>query len=234
MRLKLIGCEVLYRELCAAVSRSVNCVDLEFLPQGLHERGGAHMRSELQRAVDRAEDGAYQAVLLGYALCGNGLVGLRARSAPLVAPRAHDCITLLLGGNERYLDYFRTHPGVLFRSAGWVERIGAGGRQLGLGYEDLLARYGEENAGFLFRELAKNYRQITFIETGLEAGEDCEQRALEEAAQRGRAFEKLPGDLGLIQRLADGPWRESEFLVVPPGRQVGAAYGEEILKTEAV
>ncbi len=34
MRLKLIACEILYRELCAAVARSVNQVDIEFLPKG--------------------------------------------------------------------------------------------------------------------------------------------------------------------------------------------------------
>ena len=44
MRLKLIACEVLYRELCAAVARSVNQVDLEFLPKGLHDKGVARNR----------------------------------------------------------------------------------------------------------------------------------------------------------------------------------------------
>ena len=77
MRLKLIGCEVLYRELCAAVSRSVNQVDLEFLPKGLHDKDSARMRDRLQQSVDRAEGGPYEAVLLGYALCGNGVAGLR-------------------------------------------------------------------------------------------------------------------------------------------------------------
>ena len=39
MRLKLIACEILHRELCAAVARSVNRVDIEFLPKGLHDAG---------------------------------------------------------------------------------------------------------------------------------------------------------------------------------------------------
>ena len=42
-RLKLIACEVLYREMCDAVARSPHQVDVEFLPKGLHDLGGAAM-----------------------------------------------------------------------------------------------------------------------------------------------------------------------------------------------
>ena len=41
MRLKLISCEVLYREMCAAISRAPHEVDVEFLPKGLHDEGVA-------------------------------------------------------------------------------------------------------------------------------------------------------------------------------------------------
>ena len=39
MQLKLIACEIFYREMCAAVARSPNQVDVEFLPKGLHDIG---------------------------------------------------------------------------------------------------------------------------------------------------------------------------------------------------
>jgi hypothetical protein len=130
MRLKLLACEIVYRELCAAVSRSVNQVDAEFLPKGLHDVGQAGMSSRLQEALGRVDESRYDAVLLGYALCSNGLVGLAARSVPLVVPRAHDCITLFLGSKERYLEYFQNHPGVYFKTSGWIER-GDGLAQVG-------------------------------------------------------------------------------------------------------
>ena len=122
MQLKLISCEIFYRELCAAVSRSPNTVDLEFLPKGLHDIGCTAMLARLQEAVDRVEDGKYDAVLLGYGLCNNGIVGLTARATRLVVPRAHDCITLFLGSRQKYLDYFNSHPGVYFKTTGWIER----------------------------------------------------------------------------------------------------------------
>ncbi len=49
MRLKLIACEILYREFCWAVARSLHRVDVEFLPKGLHDIGQAGMHARLKR-----------------------------------------------------------------------------------------------------------------------------------------------------------------------------------------
>lgn len=243
MRLKLISCEIFYRELCAAVSRSVNTVEVEFLTKGLHDIGAEEMLARLQAAVDRVEDSRYDAVLLGYGLCNNGIVGLTARQTQLVIPRAHDCITLFLGSKERYLDYFNNHPGVFFETTGWLERGEDDGElsQLALGkklgitasFEELAARYGEDNARYLQEELGnltRHYRQITFIEMGVGPDARFEAGARAKAESRGWSFEKVRGDGGLIQRLVDGPWTESEFLIVPPGRTIAAEYDAEIIR----
>ena len=232
MRLKLIGCEVLYRELCAAVARSVNQVDLEFLPKGLHDLGSAAMASRLQQAVDSAEGAGYEAVVLGYARCGNGLAGLVARSVPLVIPRAHDCITLFLGSRERYLDYFHAHPGVYFKTSGWIERGQNLDPQTSMSFEHLVERYGEENARYVYQELTKHYCQFTFIEMGVEPDGRFEVQAREEAASRGWDFEKIRGDMGLIQRLVDGPWDEHGFVVAPAGSRIVVGGEDAILGAE--
>lgn len=244
MRLKLIGCEIFYRELCALVARSVNKVDLEFLPKGLHDLGAKPMLARVQECVDRVNGADYDAVLLGYALCGNGITGLQARSLPLVVPRAHDCITLFLGSKERYQAYFDSHSGVYFKTTGWIERGEKAGeltqlshRKLGFGYsyEELVEKYGEENAQFLMEQIGdqtRNYGQITFIEMGLEPDGSFQKRAREVADQRGWAYEEIKGDLGLMRRLVDGPWEEPEFLVVPPGRRIAVRYDSSIIGLE--
>ena len=127
MRLKLITCEIFYREFCSVMARSPNTVDMEFLPKRLHDIGVEGMRTRLQAALDCVDDPRYEAVLMGYALCNNGVVGLTAGKYPLVIPRAHDCITLFLGSAERYLEYFNNHPGVYFETTGWIERGKADG-----------------------------------------------------------------------------------------------------------
>ena len=48
--------------------------------------------------------------------------GWRRGPSPLVLPRAHDCITLLMGSRTEFERYFQDHPGVYYRSTGWVER----------------------------------------------------------------------------------------------------------------
>ena len=100
MRLKLLACEIMYRELCAAAARSTNLVDVEFLPKGLHDIGHEGMCVRLAQTLAAIDETRYEAVLLGYGLCSNGLVGLAAQSVPLIVPRAHDCITLFLGSKE--------------------------------------------------------------------------------------------------------------------------------------
>ena len=243
MQLKLIACEIFYRELCAAVARSINRVDIEFLPKGLHDIGQAGMSARLAEALAAVDESKYEALLFGYGLCSNGLVGLAARGIPLVVPRAHDCITLFLGSKQRYLDYFHTHTGVYFKTTGWIER-GEGltqyhqdsiQHQAGMTqtYDQLLAKYGEDNAKFLYEQLCnmtRNYSGLTFIEMGIEPDDRFERQARQQAAERGWKFEKLAGDMSLIQRLVDGPWDDDRFLVVPPGGRVAASFDERIIK----
>ena len=275
MRLKLLACEIFYRELCAVVAQSVNQVDVEFLPKGLHDIGQASMSARLGEAVAAVDESRYDAILLGYGLCNNGIVGLSARQKPLVVPRAHDCITLFLGSKERYLEYFFSHPGVYFKTSGWIERgdglallghekggekgTGSEPARGGMGkvvggeapvplsspdsiarqsgmlqtYEELAAKYGEDNAKFLYDELCnmtRNYGGLTYIATGIEPDDRFEQHTRHEAAQRGWKFERLDGTLALAQALVDGPWDSNRFLVVPPGATIAASFDDGVVK----
>jgi hypothetical protein len=241
MRLRVIACEVLCREICDAAARSPHQVDVEFLEKGLHDYGAAAMRKELQFRIDASDPVKYDAVALGYALCGNGLHGLQARRLKLVAPRAHDCIALLMGSRRIYEDYFNSNPGTYFRSTGWLER----GKELaplaqvrtGLGknLETLIDKYGEDNGTYLFTELNKyqqSYRRLVYIETGLEPDAHFEVEAQGEAEERGWEYAKLRGDLRLIRMLLNGEWDPKEFLVVEPGQRIVARYDEGIIRAE--
>ena len=245
MNLKLVACEILYRELCAAIARSMNRIDVEFLPKGLHDIGQQRMSQRLQEVLADIDESKYDAILLGYGLCNNGLLGLTARSIPLVLVRAHDCITLFLGDKQRYLDYFRKNPGAYYKTSGWIERgtnleqynpdaiqTQAGMTQT---YEELAAKYGEDNAKFLYEQLCnmtRHYRQFTYIAMGIEPDDRFERQVREDAAARGWQFDRLEGDMRLVQQLLDGPWDEDKFLVVPPGHRVAPAFDERIIQFE--
>ena len=51
----LIGCEVIIRELCDAVTHSPHVVDAKFLSKGLHDLVRRAMRAGLQEAIDEVE-----------------------------------------------------------------------------------------------------------------------------------------------------------------------------------
>jgi len=241
MRFFLISCEVLYREMCDAIAHSPHQVDVQFLSKGLHDLGGKAMRKQLQQQIDAVSPERFDAVLMGYALCGNGLDGLEARTIPVVAPRAHDCIALLMGSRERYTEYFAANPGTYFRSTGWLER-GSGLQQLSIGKNpagatlaELVERYGEENGRYLFEEFTRyqqHYRRLTYIESGLEPDCRFEQQAGQEAQQKGWAFSKLQGDLRWLRQLVNGDWPASDFLVAMPGSRITASFDDQIIRIE--
>jgi len=243
MKLKLIACEVMFREICALAAESRNIVDLEFLPKGLHDIASEEMAGRLQACIDASEGNDYEAVLLAYALCNNGVVGLTPRSCPLVIPKAHDCITLLMGSRARYQQYFDQHPGTFFRSPGWMERDfanveGSIYEQLGLTQEwrEMVEKYGEDNAKYIVETMGgwkQHYTHLLYIDTRVAQHLGHEDAARQEAEENGWTFERTEGDVGLLRRLLEGEWRDDEFLVVEPSQQIVASNNVAVMCSAA-
>jgi hypothetical protein len=244
MRFKAIICQVFTREMDHVVSRSPHAIEIENLAMGLHDLG-VDMRPHLQERIDAADGAGYDAILLGYALCGRGTEGLRAGKTQLVLPRAHDCIGLLMGSRHRYLAYFENHPGVYYRSPGWVE-FQTPGQRLEPAFaaqkdilgerrtlEELVAKYGEENGQFLFEQFnayRRNYSGLTYISSGIGGEQRFIEQARAEADKEGWAFEEIQGSLTLLERLVNGDWDAADFLVVQPGATVRATLGDNIVE----
>jgi len=238
-RLRLIACEVLARELYAAAAAARRVVDIECLTQGLHDLAAGAMAERIQASIDRADPDLYDAICLGFALCNNGTVGVRARSLPVVVPRAHDCITLLLGSRARYEEIFRKEPGTFFRSAGWWERdrvnletvprdaLAAPGLDLDGGWTGPAGRdLSEDEVAYLrecFGSWRRNYRRAVFIDTGVGDAADYRAWTRREAEENGWSYAEVPGDLSLLRDLVSGPpWDPERFLVIRPGEALAA------------
>jgi hypothetical protein len=239
-RFKLIGCAVLYRECyyCAAVSR--NIVDVQILEQGLHDVGEAKMCSRLQREIDAVDKAAYDAILLAYGLCSNGIRHLRS-SLPLVVPRAHDCITLLMGSKEKYQSYFDANPGTEYWSIGWCERQRphlsnpeSTTRMMGLKtYQEYVDEYGEENAKYIMESLGggqEHYTKLAYIETGIGETRKYKDEKRKAAESRNWVYEEIEGSTHIITRLMSGDWDQDSFLVVHPGETIEPSYDNTVVK----
>jgi hypothetical protein len=240
-RFRLISCEISRREVCAATARSRQSVDAVFLPKGLHDIGRERMSARLQEAIDGVPAGEFEAVLLWYGLCNNGICGLRA-ALPLVIPRAHDCVTLLLGSRRRYAGYFLAHPGTFYKSAGWIEHDSDPNdnpasvtSRLKMRHDRaaLAADYGAEAADYLAPAMAdwfRNYTRVALIDTGVGDLAAYREHARNFAAGKNLEYEELQGDSGLLDRLVNGEWDPADFLVVPPGKTIRPTYGEDVIE----
>jgi hypothetical protein len=247
MVLKLIACEVFTREACHCVARTSHVVDVEFVQKGLHDKPEV-LRQVLQRKIDECEKGdkAYEAILLGFGLCGNATIGLAARSIPLVIPRAHDCCTLFLGSKAAFKEHFGHRPSAGFTSAGYHERGGSLVREvsdmrklMGMDrtYEDYVRQYGEENAKYIWetlhpmREIVKKGGLVIYIEVPETRHLGYAAVCRAQAESDGKEFLELRGDIRLVQELIAGGWGEDEFLVVKPGERIAGVYDwDQVLK----
>jgi hypothetical protein len=237
-------CEIIQRESCFCAARSENIIDLQFISQGYHDLESGDMSKRLQEHINNVDHSRYEAIVLGFALCNNGIVGLKSVKIPLVIPRAHDCITLFLGSKERYTEYFNNNPGTYYLSSGWMERDSENlvkmentvMSKLGLDktYEQYVEEYGKETADYLMETLGggleKHYDGICFIDMGVVKSDFYREQAKKEAEERNFKFTELKGDLRLIQDLFEGKWNQEDFLIVNPGEEIKPSYDCSVLK----
>jgi hypothetical protein len=235
----LISCAVLAREsyYCAAISK--NIIDIVLLDQGLHDIGEEKMSAELQKTIDNVDTEKYDAILMGYGLCNNGVRGLYSE-IPLVIPRAHDCITLLMGSKERYREYFDKNPGTYYKSTGWVERCvhnldnpDSTTRQMGMEtYQEYVEKYGEENAQFLMETLEgglNHYEKLTYIENSDGRFPDYRDEEKKTADEKEWIFEEYQGNTDLMLKLVNGEWDDSDFLILRNGEKIKPTYDDKII-----
>lgn len=240
-----LTCEALARTMYAVSADTPHTVSIRLFKQGLHNRPKG-LREALQAQIDAVEPGECDAILLVYGLCGTATVGLYSAHTPMVIPRAHDCITLYLGSQERYDEEFNRHPGTYWYSVDYMERLEEGSAvALGAaGLEDeekqraeYVAKFGEETAEMLIAEMKKwalHYTRAAFIDTGLGDSAKFAQVAQNKAEREGWVYERKTGNRRLLELLARGEWPEQDFLIVPPGHRIQQSYHNGLVCAEPV
>jgi len=164
-------------------------------------------------------------VLLGYGLCGNGLVGVRSGPHTLIVPRTHDCVAIFLGSHQRYVQRFFADPGTYYLTKGWIDA-----RDEPLSdYHDYVKEFDEETADYLFEMKYRHYRRIClvgFSQEELDAYRDQARAVAEFMDQRfgNVVFEETLGSTALIETLVTMGARPGdageEFVVVKPGGEI--------------
>lgn len=187
----------------------------------------------------------YDAILLLYGLCGNATVGLRARRTRLVMPRAHDCCTILLGSKGQFAEHFGDAPSTPFSSVGYIERgnyflrtADGGGSEVqpGSAYQELVEKYGEEDAKYIWEEMNPSHgnNKAVFIDIPETSHLGLAAKFHDKAASAGMEPVRLTGSLRLIDGLLRGDWDEKEYLVVPPTNAIEGVYDwDQVVRAKA-
>ena len=246
MFLKVIACEIAFREICFAAAQSSHLVDLEFLTQGLHDipRTGV---AQIQERIDAVPAGKYDAILIGYGLCGSLIAGLRTPHTQMV-----DCITLFLGSTERYQRLSATHPGAYYYTSGWLkclrrrgEKVSADqamflptragkSQNLSEAFEQWVKRYGEERARYLVEVMdqwSQNYTHGVLIDFDFTKVLHLREQVQSICDERDWQFEEVEGDLRLLHHWLEGEWDAKQFLIVRPNQKVVPSYDEAVIGT---
>ena len=247
MFVKLICCDVFTRVACGLVASSPHIIDLEFVPMLAHQEP-KKLNRLIQEIIDRSvsESGrSYEAVLLGFGLCGNATIGLSC-PVPLVIPRAHDCCTIHMGSKEKFLATFGGALSTRWCSTGYYERAHVpnsgylGSEQLenyktSVEYMKYVDQYGEEDADYIWETMHPKIETDEAYYIKIDGYEYSDAYAhyrsrIEEADKKLIAVE---GDLSMLKSLLHGEWDNESFLVVPPGGKIAGVYDmDEVMKAE--
>lgn len=232
----IILCAVMEDEIRILAQGMPHIVAIHPLEQGLHNTPQL-LSQRLQEAVGHLESTTNaQAITLVYGLCSRGTENVTTRRAQLIVPRAHDCITLLLGSKERYAQYVQQNPGTYWYSPGWNRHHSPPGEER---YQKYLAEYrkkfSEEDAQFLMEtEQAwfSEYKLAAYVDLGLTPETDVQADI---AYTRKCAdwlkwsFDRQRGDPQLLRDLLTGPWDDGRFLVLNPGEFLKMTADEKIM-----
>ncbi|MCE0496351.1 MAG: DUF1638 domain-containing protein [Methylacidiphilales bacterium] len=233
LNLKIIACNVMWRELCYYASQSPNKFEFNFLPWGLH-RDPRQLHAEVQKAVDATSD-AFDAILLGYGLCSKGVEGISAHKTRLVITRGHDCITCFLGSKTRYREYFDSHPGTYWYTPGWIENhLSPGKERYETIFEEYKKKFGEDDAEYLMemeQGWFKQYTTAAYVDLGVGDGEPYKEYTRRCAKWLDWHYDEIKGDSSLFRRFVGGDWNTDEFLIVEPGHQIEATNDEAIVRS---
>jgi hypothetical protein len=207
---KIIACQVVIEELLPLLPERT---DYETLDLGLHVNPDK-LRAALQEKIHISSE-EKGTILLGYGLCSRAVVGLRSEKCSLVVPCVDDCIGIFLGSREAYLKQVKAEPGTYYLTKGWIE---AGDNLFG-DQNQIVQRYGPEQAEILIKKMLQNYTRLVFINTGKYRVEHYREYTERTASRFGLRFQEILGATTLVDKMANGPWDE-DFVVIPPGQTI--------------
>lgn len=205
--LTIIACEVMKEELLAI--EAIWPVQFRFVSMGLH-RWPERLKLELARMMAEDIPNNTTAVVFAFGLCGGALAGLKAPRVPLIIPRVHDCIPLLIGSQREYQSELEREKGTFFLSGGWLE----GERTMMTEYDRVRKRHGGVKARKVIATMLDSYRRILFITTGHPRQDQRLTEARELSGLLNLPLEIRDSSSIWLEQIINGPWESDRFIII--------------------
>jgi len=207
MTVKIIACEVMKEELRGIEAKQD--VEFEFISKGLHLHP-KKLNSELQRLLDQSI--GYERIILAFGLCGGAARDLHASDSPLIIPRVHDCIPVLLGSRKRYEQLNKEERGTFYLSCGWMITE----KNILSEHQRIIDKFGEKKAVRILSQMYDSYQRVLFIHTGCQEEAESLKESNKIAELLDLRHETIQGDSTYINKLVNGPWCQDEFIHIAP------------------
>lgn len=205
MRLKAICCDLYMRALAAAIARSKNKIDPEFIKFDSSENPEI-ITPRIQAIIDSAITSNYNAVLilLPCERWTKSLNGLSINKIPIVLPKKLICRQSLCKQSNSFSDTIKNQARDDWVFAWEIEHL-------------------QSDADGRPEEINKNVRDFNNKPIDLFNTSSLllwERETEIEAEWFGWDFERLIMDFNIVQRLVDGYWSYEDFIVLMPGTQL--------------
>ncbi len=210
----IIACESIKPEL-EHVKGNTKDVKIKYLSQNYHRNPGK-LKKALQAAIDKIKPGDGK-LILGFGLCSNAVVDIKAPTQGLYVPCVHDCITLYLGSRDKYKQLFMKYPGTYYLTKSW---IGNKKDPLGTMRNEYTKRVGRKMAEETMQREIKNYKYISFINTAGKDEKKCLQRAKENALYFNKEFIEYKANDDYFRKIVFGPHKEPDFIYIKPNEKI--------------
>ncbi len=208
MRIKVLACETLRDEFTYLFDKLELDAEVIWIESGLHNYPDK-LRKRLQEEIDRISE--CERLILLFGRCGNSIVGVKTGNFEMIIPKVDDCISLLMGSDERRREFSRENA-CYYLTEGWMR----GERNLWVEYRYSVEKYGEETAREIADMMYSNYRTLALLDTGVTPIKNLEEKTqiIEETLNLKRTV--VAGTLDYMRELLTGPWDESRYEIIPP------------------
>ena len=244
MKFKVIACKALFRELSLIGAKTKSVLDITYMQRALHDTPEL-LQKALQEEINKIDSGDdihsnkkingqdFDAILLGYGLCSNGISGLTSKKYKLVVPRCDDCIALYLGSYKKYREFFDKHPGTYWYNASWIENGYTPSEQSDkakfLEYAEL---YGQDNAEYLINteNTVKNYNTAAYVSWDELSFPQHEKYTEEAAKYFNWDYHKVYGSSSWLADFLEGN-HDERFAIAQPGESFAQDFDGKVIKS---